>query len=64
MPYVGHYEPQLLYSLSNCFIAVYNQDQLILETIYAVNKVILQKIIQSYFKSRGGYNGTYMVDKN
>lgn len=40
---------------------VYNQERLILDTIYVVNKEILHKnlwfIIKSSFKSRTGYNG-------
>ena len=48
-----------------CFSAVYNQDRLILETIYVVNKEILQKnprfIIKSGFKSRVDYNGACTV---
>ena len=43
----------------------YNQEWLILETIYVVNKEILQKnpwlIIKSGFKSRAGYNGACTV---
>ena len=42
------------------FTAVYNQERLILEIIYVVNKKVLQKnprfIIKSGFKSRAGYN--------
>ena len=41
--------------------AVYNQEQVILQTIYVLNKEILQKnprfIIKTGFKSRAGYNG-------
>ena len=45
--------------------AVYNQEWLILGTIYVVNKEILQKnprfVIKSGFKSRAGYNGACTV---
>ena len=54
--YVPHYKPRLVYFLPH----VYNQDWLILETIYVVNKEILQKylrfIIKSGFKSRAVSN--------
>ena len=50
------------------FTAVYNQEQLILKTIYVVNKKILQKKSTVYnkvrfqlFKSRAGYNGACTV---
>ena len=48
------------------FTAVYNQEQLILKTIYVVNKKILQKIprfiIKSGFKARAGCIGACAVD--
>ena len=48
--------------------AVYNQERSMLETIYIVNKEILQKnlrpIIKSGFKSRAGNNGACTVTKN
>ena len=47
------------------FSAVYNQERLILQTIYVLNKEIFQKnlqfIIKSVFKSRVGYNSASMV---
>ena len=47
------------------FSVVYNQELLILDTIYVVNKDILQKnlwfIIKSGFKSRLDYNGACTV---
>ena len=39
------------------FTAVYNEEQLMLQTIYALNKEILQKI--HGFKSREGYKNPY-----
>ena len=47
------------------FSAVYNQEWLILQTIYVLNNEILQKnprcIIKSGFKSRAGYNGASRI---
>ena len=47
------------------FTVVYNQERLILQTIYVLNKEILLWnpwfIIKSGFKSRTGFNGTYTV---
>ena len=47
------------------FNAVYNQERLILQTIYVLNKGILQKnprfINKSGFKSRAGYDGAQTV---
>ena len=47
------------------FSAAYNQEPFILQTIYVLNKEILQKnpqfIIERGFKSRAGYNGERTV---
>ena len=53
--------------ITTFFIAVYKARALILETIYVVEKEILQKnlwfIIKIVFKSRMGYNGVCMALK-
>ena len=50
------------------FTAVYIVERLILQTIYVLNKEILQKnpwfIIKGGFKSRAGYNGARTVSRN
>jgi hypothetical protein len=56
-----------LYIFIPFFTAVLNQDWLILQTIYVLNKEILLKnprfIIKSGFKSRAGYIGANTVCK-
>ena len=48
-----------LYIFYPFFTSAYNQQQLILKTIYLVNKEILQK--KSVYKSGAGYNGACTV---
>ena len=61
--YTLHYNPQFVYFLAH--FSFYNQDQLILQTIYVPNKDMSAKnprfIIRSGFKSRAGYNGACTV---
>ena len=43
VPYARHYNPRFVYFLPPFFSVVYNQEGLILQTIYVINKEILQK---------------------
>ena len=40
--YASHYKPRLVYFLPQFFTAVYIVERLVLQTIYVVNKEILQ----------------------
>ena len=64
-PIASKYHTGVIISPGLFFTAVYNQEQVILHTIYVLNKEILQKnllfIIKSGFKSRAGYNGMRTV---
>ena len=55
-----------IYILPNFFTAVYNQERIILQTSYAVDKEILQQnmrfINKTGVKSRAGYNGGCTVN--
>ena len=63
IPYAQHYKLRFFTLMINlqCTNAVYNQERLILQTIYVLNKEMWAKnsqfIIKSSFKSRAGYNG-------
>ena len=61
-----HYKLPLVYFLPY-FSFLYDQEWLILLTIYVLNKEILQNnwpiVIKSSFKSKMGYNGVHTVNK-
>ena len=64
-PLASKYHTGVIISPGLFFTAVYNQEQVILHTIYVLNKEILQKnprlIINSGFESRTGFNGPSTV---
>ena len=64
-PLASKYHTGVIISPGLFFTAVYNQEQVILHTIYVLNKEILQKnpqfIIKSGSKSRASYDGECAV---
>ena len=51
LPYARHYKPWACIFFTPFFSAVYKQERLILETVYVVNKEILQKDPRFIIKS-------------